>query len=134
MTPDAGPRRATQTKPTAPAPRISDTSEVFDVDSSTSTRARPANSHHSHCRRGLSRAAAEKIEKAKAMLPPRAFFSVHRPRQAPGNSSVIMPWCGGRAAQAIEPSTSTALAAARISARVAQRNRTAMATPQRVVE
>ncbi len=45
--PRAGPRRAIQTKPIAATPSISDTSEVFDVDISTSTRASPAKVHHS---------------------------------------------------------------------------------------
>jgi len=91
MTPDTGPRRTTQTKPTVPAPRISETSEVLEVDSSTRARARTANSPHSQARLGLSSAAAAKIEKAMAMLPPRAFFSVHSPRHEPGKFSVMIP-------------------------------------------
>jgi hypothetical protein len=45
----------------------------------------------------------------------------------------MMPLCGGSTAQAIEPSTSRALAAASTSAIVDQRNRVASAIPPMVV-
>ena len=56
-----------------------------------------------------------------AMIPPRAFFSGHTPRQAPGNSSLITPIDGNATETAIATRVRKAKEAARISSRLAHR-------------
>jgi hypothetical protein len=74
------------------------------------------------------------MQKPKAMLPPRPFFSRHRPRQAPGNSSVMIPMRGTARQTTKQATISTAKAAPTTSASCGQRNRAARAIPPRVVQ
>jgi hypothetical protein len=78
----------------APTPALSDTTEVFEVLITSSRQVSSAAPHQSCARRGLSSAAAMQIAVPSAILPPRAFFSGHRPRQAPGKMESIRPMDG----------------------------------------
>ena len=67
------------------------TSEVLEVDNSTSSPPSAARANHSLRRGGSSRAAARAITAANASNAPSPFFSTNRPSQAPGNSTCIRP-------------------------------------------
>ncbi len=114
-------------------PSAQATSEVLEVDISTSSSASPAKGHHSSARRGCSTAAATMTMKPRVMLPPRSFFSVHSPRQAPGNRVGMIPKDGTSTAASSDPTARMAKAVAMTSARAAQLKRAAITTAQTVV-
>ena len=130
----AGPRRTRAMNTMPPAPRQSETSEVLDVVASSRPNVRAAIAHQNLARGGFRTAAAAQAVKAKAMLLPRAFFSGHRPRQAPGNSSVIRPIDGMKRPVIRQQTARMAKQVAITSASRAQRQRAASTRPASVVQ
>ncbi len=122
----------TRARPQTPSRH--ETSEVLEVEPSTSKRHKAAAGHHSLARRGSSRAAAAQAMKPMVIMLPSAFFSSHSPRHAPGNSSCMRPNEGtNRQAKRLATARSPS-AVAMISAIPAQRHRAARITPPRVVK
>ncbi len=67
------------------------TSEVLEVESSTSSTANPVAAAHSRRRAGSTKKAAAQNSAPWASMAPRPFFSMNSPLQAPGNRVAMRP-------------------------------------------
>src|ERR1019366_1799136 len=127
------PRRTTNTRQKTAKPRVTATSEVLEVEAKIMAKATRARPNQSRRRSGRRTPAAANSKSAKAISPPKMFFSSQRPRQDPGKVLLIRPMEGTNRPTSSEPTVRMPKTTAKVSASAGQRQRAPMATPQRVV-